>query len=69
MTPGLGAACLTKPTLGGPWTKYRCSACYGASCVPSECDIGPPTRRRVLGTGCATGDYCAVTLESNATSG
>ena len=64
-----GVACLTQPSVPGPWTKYRCAACYGSSCIDSECNIGVSRRRlQAPVNDCATGNPCWLTLEPNATS-
>ena len=63
-----GVACLTQPTVPGPWTKYRCSACYGGACIDSECNIGVNRRRLQAPVDCTTGNPCWLTLEPNATS-
>lgn len=62
-----GTACLNQPTTGGPWAKYKCSACYNGACIDSECNIGV-ARRRLQGGGCVAGDACQLNLEPNATS-
>ena len=62
-----GTACLTQPSTGGPWTKYLCSACYGGTCMDSECNIGAG-RRRLLDLSCAAGDPCLLSLAPNTTS-
>ncbi|PRW45179.1 lactation elevated 1 [Chlorella sorokiniana] len=59
-SPNSATVCLAPPTQGGPWVKYACKACYGASCITAPtCNI-PSGRRRLLGGGCVTGNTCNI---------
>ena len=51
----LGAACVSLPTQGGPWTAANCSACAGSNCKEVQCS--PGQRRRLQSFSCGSSLY------------
>lgn len=50
----LGAACVSNPTQGGPWTGVNCTACAGANCFTQQCAPGGGGRRRLQSFDCGS---------------